>query len=154
MIIRKAHTFLLRILPLACCLFGFASCENKTNPIPRFPVYLDLDIPALYPHFVPDNGYQTLVFTRKRYENELIGYAGVLVWIGMDGRYYAADLCCPLCLNPEQPVSVDGIFAVCSTCGEQFDISYGLATPVNGIARHPLRPFGTRLAGSILQIRN
>lgn len=151
---RNAHIIFSRVVFVALCLLCLAACENKTNPVPRYPVYIDLDIPALYPHFVPDNGFQTLVITDKRYENELIGYAGVLVWIGMDGRYYAADLCCPHCLDPQLPVRIDGIFAVCDNCGEQYDISYGLANPVGGIAKHPLRPFGTRLAGSMLQIRN
>ncbi len=148
------HRHLLRILLVVCCFFLLSACENKTNPVPDFPVYLDLNIPALYPHFVPDNGFQTLVFTQKRYEYELIGYAGVLVWISMDGRYYAADLCCSHCIDHKQPVTPDGIFAVCPVCGEQYDLSYGLANPTKGIAKQTLRRFSARLAGTILQIRN
>ncbi len=144
----------MRILPLACCLFFHTACENKNNPVPRYPVYLDLDIPALYPHFVPANGFQTMTFTQKRYDYELVGYAGVLVWISMDGKYWAADLCCPRCLDPQQPVIIDGFFAECNGCGEQFDLSYGLANPVRGKTKHPLRPFGTRISGSVLQIRD
>lgn len=145
---------------LSYCLLSMVSllcltaCERQTNPVPNYPVYLDLDIPALYPHFVPDNGFQTLSFTQKRYEYELIGYAGVLVWVAMDGRYYAADLCCGYCLDRQHPVQIDGIFAVCPTCGEQYDLSYGLANPLKGKAKRNLRHFGTRLAGPILQIRN
>ena len=155
----RTHTahiriFLLRLLIPAVCLCLLAACENRNNPVPNYPVYLDLDIPALYPHFVPDNGFQTLVITQKRYEYELIGYAGVLVWISMDGKYCAADLCCVNCLDPKRPVLVDGIFAVCPLCGQQYDISYGLANPVNGTAKHTLRRFGTRFNGNILQIRN
>lgn len=141
----------LLFLLLGFCLIG---CEDRINDVPSYPVYMDLDMVAMYPHFVPDNGFQTMVFTQKRYEHELIGFAGVLVWIGMDGHYYAADLCCPYCVNREQPVEPDGIFAVCPECGEAYDLSYGLANPTRGTAKHPLRRFGTRLSGSILQLRN
>ena len=132
----------------------FPSCEKQTNPVPSYPVYLDLNIPAVYPHFVPDNGFQTLSFTQKTYEYELLGYAGVLVWVGMDGHYYASDLCCSYCLDRQHPVIPDGIFAVCPTCGEEYDLSYGLANPMKGLARQPLRRFGTRFTGTTLQIRN
>ena len=130
------------------------SCERASNPVPHYPVYMDLDLVAMYPHFVPDNGFQTMTFTQKRYEYELIGYAGVLVWVGMDGQYHAADLCCSYCLSRTYPVEPDGIFAVCPVCGETYDLSYGLANPTKGKTKYPLRPFGTRLNGNLLQIRN
>lgn len=150
----KAHRHILHFLLVVCCLLVLSACENKTNPVPDYPVHLDLDIPAMYPHFVPDNGFQTLVFTQKRYDYELIGYAGVLVWVGMDGRYYAADLCCSRCIDQKQPVAPDGIFAVCPVCGEHYDLSYGLANPTKGIARQTLRRFSVRLAGNTLRISN
>lgn len=150
----KIHISYVRSLAIVCLILLLAGCEKTNNPVPDYPVYLDLNIPALYPHFVPDNGYQTLTFTQKKYEYELIGYAGVLVWISMDCKYYAADMCCANCLNRERPVKVDGIFAVCPVCGEQYDLSYGLANPTKGHAKKTLRRFGTRVAGPTLQIRN
>lgn len=131
------------------------ACENKQrSDIPSYPVYLDLDILGEFPHFVPDNGYQIMIFTQRRFATEAVGYAGVLVWVDMQGRYQAADLCCPVCLKQDQPVEVDGIFARCPECGEEFDLSYGYAVPTKGIARHALRKFKVMTRGSHLIIKN
>ncbi len=146
MSIKRLILFLLLVVSVGC--------ENTTNKVPSYPVYMDLNILSMYPHFVPDNGYQTMCFVKKRYEYELIGYAGVLVWVSMDGKYYAADMCCSSCLDRNSPVEPDGLFAVCPLCGEQYDLSYGLANPTQGVSRQPLRRFGTRMQGGILQIRN
>ena len=134
----------LRYILFALLLWPLSGCKNdQANDVPSFPVSLDLNIGGEYVHFVPDNGFQTLTFTQKRYEIDYIGYAGVLVWIDMEGEYRAADLCCPHCLLREAPVEIDGLFAVCPTCGEHFDLSYGAAIPQKGITRQTLRRFST-----------
>jgi len=145
----------LRFLMLSLLMLVLLACENKNlNPTPSYPVYLDLNIMAEYPHFVPDNGYQTMTFTQRRYEVDAIGFAGVLVITAMDGQYHACDLCCPICLRRDSGVVVDGIFATCPFCGEQYDLSYGYATPMRGISRFPLRDFRCSYSGGHLIIRN
>jgi nitrite reductase/ring-hydroxylating ferredoxin subunit len=80
-----------------------------------------------------------MTLTRIKFERESVGYSGLLIWIGMDGHYHAADLCCPNCLIKTKPVKVDGIYAVCPTCEETYDISYGYAFPTKGKTKFPLR---------------
>jgi nitrite reductase/ring-hydroxylating ferredoxin subunit len=89
-----------------------------------------------------------MTITKKRFEREYIGYAGLLVWIGMDGNYHAADLCCPHCIKNSKPVEVDGLYAICPICNEQFDLSFGFAIPTKGITDEPLRRYQTRLDNS------
>jgi nitrite reductase/ring-hydroxylating ferredoxin subunit len=125
---------------LLCSLLG---CENfnNQNPVPYVPVNYTLKITEEHPHFMIDNGYQTMTITRTKFEREYLGYAGLLIWIGMDGNYHAADMCCPNCVNKTKPVEVDGLYAVCPICGEAFDLSYGYAFPTKGITKYPLREY-------------
>ena len=104
-----------------------SACENANyrSSVPTVPVSFTINITQEYPHFVLDNGFQTMEITKTKFEREYIGYAGLLIWIGMDGHYHAVDLCCPHCLKPNKPVVADGIFAVCPICDEHFDLSYG-----------------------------
>jgi nitrite reductase/ring-hydroxylating ferredoxin subunit len=142
---------------LLCSLLG---CENfnNQNPVPYVPVNYTLKITEEHPHFMIDNGYQTMTITRTKFEREYLGYAGLLIWIGMDGNYHAADMCCPNCVNKTKPVEVDGLYAVCPICGEAFDLSYGYAFPTKGITKYPLRQYQAILnnsnAGYTLRITN
>ncbi len=123
--------------------FVLCACENTNyrSSVPSVPVNFTLNITQEHPHFVVDNGFQTMEITQSKFEREYIGVAGLLIWIAMDGRYHAADLCCPKCLNIKKPVAADGIFAVCPTCNEQFDLSFGYAFPTKGYAKEPLRSY-------------
>ncbi len=146
----RRKTFILTIL-----LVLLSACENTQRcDVPSYPVMFTMNILSEYPHFVPDNGYQTLTFTQKRYARDLIGYAGLLVWVDMEGKYNACDMCCPHCLDPQNPVYVDGIWAVCPACDEHFDLSYGLAIPTKGVTRQALRRFSVINRGGTLTIRN
>ena len=135
-------------------------CEdfNNQNPVPYVPVSYTLKITEEYPHFMIDNGYQTMTITKPRYNYEYIGYCGLLIWIGMDGHYHAADMCCPNCVNKTKPVEVDGLYAVCPICGEAFDLSSGYAFPTKGITKYPLRQYqaiyNNSNAGYTLRITN
>lgn len=118
-------------------------CEdvNRRSPVPYVPVNYTLHITREYPHFMVDHGFQTMAITQKKFEREYIGYAGLLIWIGMDNQYHAADLCCPNCLKKNQPVQVDGLYAICPTCNEHFDLSSGYPFPTKGITKFPLRVY-------------
>ncbi len=141
-------------------LLLLAGCENINyrSSVPYAPVDYTLHITREYPNFVTDNGFQTITITQGRFEKEYIGYSGLLVWVGMDNNYHAADLCCPHCVKRNKPIVVDGIFAVCKECGEYFDISYGYGIPTKGITREPLKLYITRYSnfatGGQLHIQN
>lgn len=130
------------ILPIFLFLTG---CENVNlrSSVPHVPVNYTLYITSEHPHFVVENGYQTMTITQTKFEREYIGYAGLLVWVGMDGYYHAADLCCPHCLKRNKPVNVDGLYAVCPICDEHFDLSYGYAFPTLGKTKETLRLYQT-----------
>ena len=134
---------------LPCCLL-LSACEkvNYRSSVPNVPVNYTLYITSEHPHFIVDNGFQTLTVTSSKYERESVGYAGLLIWTAMDGHYHAADLCCPNCLKRTKPVEVDGLYAICPICNEQFDLSFGFAIPTKGITDEPLRRYQTRLDNS------
>ena len=132
-------------------LFMLLSCENTNNmnPVSYVPVNYTLNITQEYPHFVVDNGYNVMTITKTRFDREYIGYAGLVVWIGMDGQYHAADLCCPHCLLKHKPVEVDGFYAICPKCEEHYDLSYGYANPTKGMTKFGLKKYQTILSNSM-----
>ena len=144
---------------LSCCLL-LSACEkvNYRSSVPNVPVDYTLYITQEYPHFVVESGFQTLTFTYSKYERESVGYAGLLIWIAMDGHYHAADLCCPNCLKRHKPVEVDGLFAVCPLCDEHFDLSYGYAFPTKGKTDESLKKYQILLnntaTGKVLRVTN
>lgn len=141
-------------LALLVGILSLVSCQQDyQSNVPDYPVNLDIDIEREYPGFVPAAPCQSLVFDHKRYERDYIGYAGVVVWININGEYRAADLCCPKCLNRTKHVEVNGIEAVCPLCGEAFDLMlYGF--PIKGIVDQPLKPYDVEKNGCTLQIRH
>ena len=132
-------------------VFILLSCEdtNNMNPVSYVPVNYTLNITQEYPHFVVDNGYNVMTITKTRFDREYIGYAGLVVWIGMDGQYHAADLCCPHCLLKHKPVEVDGFYAICPECEEHYDLSYGYANPTKGMTKFGLKMYRTILNNSM-----
>lgn len=157
----------MRVILCVLLLFSTAACEDTVwrSAVPSYPVQLTINTQqGIYVHFVPSNinacciidrdGYhfngQTLPLTMLDY----YGYAGVIVYIDGNGQYSAFDMACPKCLSRQHPVEQDGMFATCPLCGEQYDLSYGYATPSQGISREPLRKYTTLYSNGILTIRN
>ena len=142
MVIAKKYGVLLVMLIIGFVVTG---CENvnRRSSVPYAPVDYTLNITREYPHFVVENYPSPIVITKKKLLNEFIGYAGLLIWVGMDNAYHAADLCCPYCVKRNKPLKVDGIFAVCELCGEQYDISYGIGNPTTGVTNEPLKRYNT-----------
>jgi len=141
-----------------CWLFLFlialTACHNdEQSNVPDYPVCIDIDIQNEYPHFVPASPCQSLVFKKARYVQEAVGYAGVVVWININGEYRAGDLCCPHCLRRDVPIDVDGASATCPLCGEWYDLTTD-GFPQKGIANQPLKRYGVSLAGYKLRVRN
>jgi hypothetical protein len=63
------------------------------------------------------------------------------MWVDMNAKYQAADLCCPNCIRRDKPVEIEGIYAICPVCKEYFDLSYGYAMPTKGKTKESLRKY-------------
>ena len=121
------------------------ACENTNyrSSVPNTPVNYIVYITREHPNFVVENGFQSMSITERTFQEEYIGYAGLLIWVGMDNTYHAADLCCPYCVRRDKPLYIDGLFAKCEICGEQYDISYGYCVPTKGITTEPMKIYRT-----------
>jgi len=139
---------LLGIMMLLC------SCEGTTfkSSVPTYPVRVSINTKlGAFVNFVPENTYQYITIDRNGYHyndyhqallaTDMIGYGGILIYIDGGGQYDAFDMCCPHCLKPQEPVEVNGFFAVCPTCGEEYDLSFGYAVPTKGISTEALRRY-------------
>lgn len=157
----------LAIYILSLLLFLFTACEDTTfrSSVPYYPVSLKIDTNQdIYVNFKPacitsyvvadKDGYHFNGITRM-YSGMgfAYGYAGVVIYITLGSEYMAYDLCCPHCLLQHKPVDVDGMFATCPTCGEEYNLDvYG--TPTKGISREALRRYSTLYSNGVLTIRN
>lgn len=139
-------------LLLACTLL--CACKDTTfrSSVPSYPVYLRLNLLADYAHFPNAPADQYLIFKEQRFPTDALGYAGLLLQRDMDGRFRAYDMACSRCLNREQTIEPDGIFAVCPLCGEAYDLSYGLAVPTKGKSKEALRQYTVRFDGTYLTV--
>ena len=129
-----------------------SGCEETTlrSSVPRYPVRVTIDTRVgEFVHFVPTaiNTYVTVNSEGYFYNGARVktcdvtdawGYGGVVVYINSMGGYDAYDLCCPNCAALRQSCEVDGIFATCPHCGEQYDLGSGTAAPQKGIAHEYL----------------
>ncbi len=145
------HSFQLIVSLL--CLFGLCSCDGTSfqNPVPVYPVHVVVDTRGLFVHFmetnqnayitVDKNGYfENDVFVKSSDVTDAWGYGGVVVYVSMLG-YVAYDLACPYCAGQSRksPCYMDGIYAVCPHCGEQYELGSGYALPQKGISKYALR---------------
>ena len=141
------------------------SCEGTTfrSSVPTYPVRLTINTNVgQFVHFVPENTYQFITIDRQGYHyghytqalaaTDMIGYAGVIVYIDGGGKYNAFDMCCPHCLKQHAPIEMDGFYGVCPICGEKYDLSFGLAVPTQGIGKEALRRYSIVNASGKLTI--
>ncbi|MBO4622224.1 MAG: hypothetical protein J5635_06115 [Paludibacteraceae bacterium] len=126
-------------------LLVLGACENPglVNPVPNYPVSMELNILGEFPTFTQSNIGAHMEFLTPRFPTERVGYSGVLVFVNFNEQYSAFDLCCPHCVQRYQPLEVNGIFAVCPVCGEEYDLSYGYGVPTKGIAENYLKTYKT-----------
>ena len=144
-----------RILLLALlCLTGCKGNTTFHSAVPTYPIHLEINTRVgMYVNFVPDNISTYLIadpdgihlngVTQPLSVQDAYGYAGTVVYIDGFNPYGAYDLCCPNCLLRDMPCYIDGIFAVCPACGEQYDIYSGNGVPTRGIAQEPLKQYRT-----------
>ena len=139
------------LIPLS--LFLCPSCEGFNNSVPVYPVRMTIDTrEGVFVHFkktaicsyviLNSKGYYyNGEFVKLRPQTDAYGYGGVIVYVNMLSSYDAWDLACPYCAARGRcvPCDVDGIFATCPQCGEQYDLGSGTAVPQKGIGNESLR---------------
>ncbi len=139
------------ILAVAALL---TACQGTTfrSAVPDYPIHLEINTRVgMFVSFVPGNitshvivdagGFHFNGITQPLTVQDAYGFAGTVVYIDASDSYAAYDLCCPHCLKRDVPCTIDGMFAVCSECGEQYDIYSGNGVPTRGIAKEPLKRY-------------
>lgn len=149
------------------CVFVLGACEGTTfqSSVPAYPVRIVIDTRlGEFVHFQPSNLYSYLVvnqdgyflngkYIQDRAITDAYGYGGVLAYISMNG-YDAYDLACPYCASRgyKRSCEVDGFYATCPECGEQYELASGTAAPRNGIAHETLRRLNIMVSDSKITI--
>lgn len=148
-------------------MFGLSACEDTTfrSSVPAYPVRIVIDTRVgQFVHFQPTDLNSYIVVNRNGYffngnyvlpfaATDTCGYGGVVVFVSMNG-FIAYDLACPYCAGRQmcRPCYIDGMYAVCPECGEEYDMTSGYALPQHGISREALRKLGLVNAGGKLTI--
>jgi hypothetical protein len=125
------------LLPIMLvCLIGCSSYESN---IPTRSVYIKRNI-----NTYKLNSYGSYLYiSSKSLSSDEIGYGGILIVYAFDGNYYAFDLACPVEVNENVRIGKpDGsLISKCDSCGERYDLSYGLGTPLNHISKQSLKRY-------------
>ena len=147
--------------------FLLAGCQDTTfrSSVPAYPVRISIDTKmGEFVHFQPtalgayvvanQDGY----FLNGKYVlpfpvTDAYGYGGVVAYVDLYG-YSAYDLACPNCASKgrKTPCEIDGAYAVCPHCGEQYDLMSGTATPQQGLINEALRRLNVMNADGKLTI--
>lgn len=141
---------------LIATLVALAGCERTTykSNVPDYPVHLEINTRVgMYVHFVPENVMTYLIAdphgihlngqTQPLSVQDAYGYAGTVVYIDAFNTYSAYDICCPKCMSIHTPCTIDGLFAECPICHEQYDIYSGNGVPTRGIGVEALKRYQT-----------
>lgn len=159
----KYSLFLCTLYVVLC-----TSCDGTSfqSSVPRARVNMVVDTnTGQYVHFKPtalgqyitldQNGYHYNDYNAPRTVTDMYGYGGVVLYINLFGGYDAYDLACPNCAEHGrcQPCTVDGMFAVCPHCGEQYDLGSGTAAPQKGIAHEYLLRLPVTNSGGRITVR-
>jgi len=149
----RCHGQLIRRLILFLAPILLIGCEGTTwsSSVPAARVHVVIDTrKSEFVTFVPTALTDHIIVNKTGvyYNNRFLylpdatttwGYGGVVVYIDMLGEYKAFDLCCPNCVSYRESCVVDGLFAICPRCGEEYDLGSGLANPQKGIAKEMMR---------------
>lgn len=142
-----------RFIFFLLALLSFSCTKIIESSVPNFPVYFHVDLRFEDKELVGVYNYKT--FTKIRQNGEAIGYGGLLLFCGVDGRYYAFDLSCPHeASKTVRVVPDDNGQAKCPKCGSIFDLSYGVGQPIEGVAETTLRRYNVSQYGQELLVQN
>jgi len=148
-------------------------CEDTVfqSSVPAYPVHVEVDTRlGDFVHFQPSSIGSHIIIdpTGYHYDGRFIralnvtdhyGYAGVIVYVPIlppiTGEPYCAhDLACPNCAKKQlrRQCQMTGMMAVCPECKEQYDLSFGVGNPQQGISKEPMRALLVNNQGGKLTI--
>lgn len=149
-------------------LLLFSSCDGPTrSSVPVYPVRFEVNTKTVFIDFTPQNVNAYITLDRDGYKENGVwklpatamdawGYGGVVLYVSMVG-YVAFDLACPLCAaqGRRSPCEMEGIYAVCPHCGEEYEVASGYGFPRKGISKEAMRRLNTYVSpsGDIIQVR-
>ncbi|MDR0756578.1 MAG: (2Fe-2S)-binding protein [Tannerella sp.] len=143
-----------RYILLLCMLM--AACGELENPIPNYPVHLELDLTTYRDRTLRDVPSSRAYTVKDININiERVGFGGVLVVHATDGLFYAFDLACPHEANRNTLIEADEniLNAICPKCGTKYDIAFGSGAP-NGVSKNYLKRYTIVEAGTRLTVSN
>jgi len=142
------------LLSITIFQFSLSSCEGTSfqSSVPRYPVRVIIDTDrAEFVTFKNPSATEYIILNREGYflnglflrtrdVMDAYGYGGVVIYANMVGGMDAYDLACPYCAKRGtcSPCEVDGMYATCPLCGEEYDLASGTAVPTKGIANEYL----------------
>lgn len=142
-----------RLTGLCSLLLLLCACEGTSfrSSVPIYPVRVSIDTKiGEFVHFQPTAMGSYIEVNRDGYflngkyvlpfpVTDACGYGGVLVYVDLFG-YSAYDLACPYCASRglKQPCEINGAYAVCPNCGEEYDLASGTAAPQKGLINETL----------------
>lgn len=156
---------------VACLVFGCVSCTNPVSSIPVRPVGIRINTNQdIFVHFQPSCLYDYVIAdaeglhyhenVRRFAEGQgAHGYGGVVIMVTTSdlNPYASFDLACPACyLSTGQchKTYIDGFFAVCPDCGEEYDLSSGVGYPTKGKVKECLHRYTTTVVNGVITVRN
>ena len=129
------------------------SCEEDTEDIiPNIRFTARLNNIATDPKYTQDNPF---IVTRDSYNN-LIGTAGVVIFMVSLDEYYAFDIMCPYEKSTGSLVEIEegGINCECPTCGSKFAIANEYGGLLEGPSRYSLKKYKAEVSNGTLVIWN
>lgn len=146
------------------------SCDGPTrSSVPVYPVHFEVNTKTDFIALNPQNLNAYITLNQDGYKTSWAdewslpakvtdhwGYGGVVLYVSMVG-YVAFDLACPHCAahGRRSPCEMDGIYAVCPHCGEEYEVASGYGFPRKGISKEAMRRLNTYVSpnGDIIQVR-
>lgn len=162
---KKRFNILLPLLAILC-----HSCTEPVSSLPVRPVGIQINTNQdFFVHFQPVNLYDYVTADAEglHYMNQVRryqeghgahGYGGVVIIVTGSNLnpYVSFDLACPACyLKTGQchKTHIDGFFAMCLDCGEQYDLT-AFGVPTKGKSKERLKQYNTTVVNGIIRVRN
>jgi nitrite reductase/ring-hydroxylating ferredoxin subunit len=126
-------------LLLFVLLAGLSGCDGYVSSIPDMEVYLKRNLTT-----EKLNTFGAYLYvTEPVLAIDRIGFGGLLIVHAQDNIFYAVDLACPHEVDPDVRISPPDVMGICKcpTCGEEYDMSYGMGTPRKGISKETLKHY-------------
>jgi len=125
----------------AAMFFSLISCTDYESSIPIRPVYIN----RINAYGIKSVGTY-LYIDKTTQASDRIGFGGILVVHAYDDNFYAFDLACPVEANEKVRISKpEGLICKCDSCGESYDLTFGLGIPLNHISKQGLKRYSVNV---------